>query len=74
VAKKETTVLLLLRADLKSAKRAPSDAEKRKAYNGKDEQKALLSGRSPDFGDAFMMREFFELRHEVKPWYLRRGN
>lgn len=71
---KETTVLVLLKADLKAVKRAPSDAEKRKAINSKEEQKTLLGGRSPDFGDTFMMREFFELRHEVKPWYMRRAN
>ncbi|MGI4871376.1 MAG: terminase large subunit domain-containing protein [Janthinobacterium lividum] len=73
LAKKETTVLLLLKADLKAVKRAPSDADKRKAINSKDEQKALLGGRSPDFGDTFMMREWFELRHEVKPWFLKRA-
>jgi len=34
----------------------------------------MLAGRSPDFGDTFMMREWFELRHEVKPWFMRRVN
>ncbi len=74
LGKTETTVLLLLKADLKAVKRAPSDPEKRKAINDKDEQKTLLGGRSPDFGDTFMMREFFELRHEVKPWFMKRRN
>ena len=74
LGKKETTVLELLKADLKAVKRAPSDAEKRKAINSKEEQKAMLSGRSPDFGDTFLMREWFELRHEVKPWFIKRLN
>jgi hypothetical protein len=74
MGKTQTTVLVLLKADLRTVKRAPSDAEKRKLINGKDEQKAMLGGRSPDFGDTFMMREWFELRHEIKPWYITRVN
>ena len=74
LGKTETTVMALLKADLKSAKRAPSDAEKRKVYNGKDAQKVLLNGRSPDFGDTFSMREWFELRKEPVRWGVRRVN
>lgn len=72
--KQVTSVLELLKADLKAIKRGATDAEKRKTINSKEEQKILLTGRSPDFSDTFMMREWFELRHEVKPWFMKRRN
>lgn len=72
--KQVTSVLELLKADLKVIKRGATNAEKRKTINSKEEQKILLSGRSPDFGDTFIIREWFELRHEVKPWFMKRRN
>ena len=75
IAGKETTVLELLKADLKAIKRAKTDDENRKQINTKEEQKIILGGRSPDFGDTFMMREWFELRPPApQQWFMRRRN
>jgi len=53
-------VLDLIRADIKSCKRAKIDQEGRRQMNTKEEQKNIL-GRSPDFWDTIMMRFLFEL-------------
>jgi len=75
LGKKVTTVLELLKADLKAIKRGPTDPDKRKTINSKEAQKVILQGRSPDFGDTFMMREFFELgKPTPKPWFIKRRN
>lgn len=50
----------LIKADLRAIKRAKIDEEKKFTINTKIEQKEIL-GRSPDFGDTFMMREYLEL-------------
>lgn len=52
----------LLKEDLRSFKKDDPDSEGKKKMNTKEQQKSILGGRSPDCGDAFMMREFFELR------------
>ena len=68
------TVADLLRGDLKVIKRAKPDAEGKKLINSKEEQKLLL-GRSPDFGDAAMMRCYFDVRpRPAKPWFIKRAN
>lgn len=53
----------LIKADFKAIKRAETDKEGKQQINTKEEQKTIL-GRSPDFGDTFMMREYFELLGE----------
>jgi hypothetical protein len=74
MGKQQTTVLELLKADLKAIKRGPTDPDKRKTINSKEAQKVILNGRSPDFGDTFMMREWFELRHVPQQWFMKRRN
>jgi len=53
-------VMDLLKADIKSAKRAKIDQEGKKQMSTKEEQKNIL-WRSPDFWDTIMMRFLFEL-------------
>lgn len=50
----------LLAEDLRSFKRKNADREGKIQMSSKQEQKNAL-GRSPDNGDAFIMREVFEL-------------
>lgn len=58
-------VLDLLKQDLRSFKREKDDHEGKRLMNSKEKQKNIL-GRSPDFGDSFMMREWFSLRVEIE--------
>ena len=51
----------LLIADLRAIRKVEVDPTRKQRINNKDSQKILLGGRSPDFGDPVMMREFFEL-------------
>lgn len=51
----------LLKADLRAIRKHDPDHEGKKRISTKEEQKILLGGRSPDFGDCLMMREWFEL-------------
>ncbi|GAA3940537.1 terminase large subunit domain-containing protein [Hymenobacter algoricola] len=74
VGGKETNVKELLKADLKAVKRAKTDAEGKMHINSKAEQKVMLNGRSPDFGDTAMMREWFELQPVVKQGFMKRVN
>ncbi|NML67616.1 hypothetical protein HHL22_20640 [Hymenobacter sp. RP-2-7] len=68
------TVADMLRGDLKAIKRDKPDREGKLLINTKEEQKILL-GRSPDFGDAAMMRCYFDVRpRAAKPWFMRRAN
>lgn len=63
VAEKEVgtgTFRELLMKDLRAVKRDKPDADGKKKIISKQQMKNIL-GRSPDFGDAFMMREFLEL-------------
>lgn len=63
VAEKEvgqSTFRELLMKDLRAVKRDKPDADGKKKIISKQQMKNIL-GRSPDFGDAFMMREFLEL-------------
>jgi hypothetical protein len=52
----------LIKQDLRAIKKKEKDDEGKRQINSKDEQKAILKGRSPDFGDGMMMREYFEFR------------
>jgi hypothetical protein len=47
--------------DLRAIRKKDSDSENRKQINSKEEQKNILGGRSPDFGDSLSMRAFFDL-------------
>lgn len=68
------TVADMLRTDLKAIKRAKPDSEGKLLINSKEEHKIIL-GRSPDFGDAAMMRCYFDVRpRAAKPWFIRQLN
>jgi hypothetical protein len=47
--------------ELEQVKQKSLDSDMKKGVIPKDKMKALL-GRSPDFADALMMREYFELK------------
>lgn len=51
-----------LAADLQQFKRRDSDKEGKLKVSKKEEMKQAL-GRSPDVGDTFIMRSYFDLRH-----------
>lgn len=53
----------LIKADLRAIKRDKVDMEGKLQINPKEDQKIIL-GRSPDFADCLMMREWFEIRPE----------
>lgn len=53
----------LVKADLRAVKRKPRDNDGKICINNKDEQKIILSGRSPDFGDTAMMRKWFDIAY-----------
>jgi hypothetical protein len=57
----------LIKADFRAAKRVEgkNDGIKKIAMNSKEEKKIIL-GRSPDFADTGVMREYFELMPEAK--------
>lgn len=50
----------LIKEDFKAIKRKDPDNEGKKRINTKEEQKIIL-GRSPDFADCIMMRQYFDL-------------
>lgn len=55
----------LIKQDLRAIKREKKDMEGKFQITKKEEHKAIL-GRSPDFGDNIMMREYLELRPRPK--------
>lgn len=65
IGKQLLSVEKLIAQDLRCFKRVNIDMDGKKRINDKETQKIILGGRSPDFGDAFMMREWFELRPTV---------
>lgn len=54
----------LIKQDLRSYKRADTDGDGKKKIISKAEQKNIL-GRSPDFGDAIIMKESFNLQKKI---------
>lgn len=50
----------LIKQDLRAIKAKEKDGEGKKQINSKEEQKTLLKGRSPDFGDGMMLRVYFD--------------
>jgi len=63
VGGKLTDVRELIKLDLRAIRRKDADMDGKKKINSKAEQKIILNGRSPDFGDTMMMRIFFELKN-----------
>lgn len=63
IGKQVYKIQALIKQDLRSFKRENPDSEGKKQMNNKESQKNILNGRSPDFGDSIMMREFFELKN-----------
>ena len=55
-------VTKLIKADLRAVKKKNLDRDGKKEINSKEEQKNILGGRSPDFGDTLMQRVFFDLK------------
>lgn len=51
----------LISQDLRAWKQKPRSNEGKRQMNNKDEQKILLGGRSPDFGDNILMRKWFDI-------------
>jgi hypothetical protein len=61
------TIEKLIKEDLRSIKRKASIKDEKLQINSKDEQKNILSGRSPDFGDSMSMRMIFNFVPKKKP-------
>lgn len=57
----------LISDDLRAIKKKNEDRDGKKQINSKEEQKNILGGRSPDFGDTLMMRVYFDLNKPVEP-------
>jgi hypothetical protein len=51
----------LIEQDVRAWKRKPRSNEGKLQMNNKDEQKILLNGRSPDFGDNILMRKWIDI-------------
>lgn len=66
VKNKTYNVKKLIEDDLKSFKRDKIDKDFCKQIIPKEKQKIILGGRSPDCGDAIIMRMFFELDRPKK--------
>lgn len=58
---KEVSIIQYIEQDLRAVKKKDKDSEGKKRIIPKEEQKSILNGRSPDFGDNFCMRAWFEL-------------
>lgn len=56
------TIEKMIKEDLRAMKRKNIDRDNKLQMNTKEEQKIILGGRSPDFGDALSMRMYFELK------------
>jgi hypothetical protein len=69
IGKKTYDIKKLIIADLQAIKKKNPDADGKKQINSKEEQKNILGGRSPDFGDTFAMREWFEIREVKEPGF-----
>jgi hypothetical protein len=57
----------LITEDLRAIKKKNKDKDGKKQINGKDEQKNILNGRSPDFGDCLSEIIFLDLLKEPEP-------
>ena len=58
-------VMTLIKQDLRTFKKDKTEGEGKKRLNPKEEQKNMIGSRSPDCGDAIMLREWFELKPDV---------
>jgi len=61
VGRRLVDVRELIKDDLNSYRTKDRDFDQKKQIEGKDLQKELLGGRSPDFGDNFVMRRALDL-------------
>ena len=61
IGKEPRTIKSLILDDLRSVKSKNADNDGKKKINSKQEQKNILGGRSPDFGDSLSMRVVFDL-------------
>lgn len=57
----------LITDDLRAIKKKNMDKDGKKQISSKDEQKNILSGRSPDFFDSLFMRLYFDLNKPPEP-------
>jgi hypothetical protein len=51
-----------IKADLRAIKKEKLDPEGKYQINSKEQQKIILKGRSPDFGDAISLRVHFDIK------------
>lgn len=51
-----------IKADLRAIKKEKLDPEGKYQINSKEQQKLILKGRSPDFGDAISLRVHFDIK------------
>lgn len=66
VAGNVVDISTLIKADLRSFKRAERNNDGKLKIQDKDEQKNALNGRSPDFGDNIVMRKYLDLLPKKK--------
>jgi len=52
----------LIKQDMRAIKKKEKDEEGKKQINSKEEQKVILKGRSPDFGDGMSLRAYFDFK------------
>jgi Terminase large subunit, T4likevirus-type, N-terminal len=70
IGSKTDFVKEFIKNDLRTVRRYKSDEGNRKRITPKKQQKNVLNGRSPDFGDALAMRSEFEFIRQ--PTYIRK--
>ena len=61
------SVRKMITEDLRAIKKKNMDKDGKKQINGKDEQKNILNGRSPDFSDSLSIRCFLDLSVQPTP-------
>lgn len=66
VRTKDENVRTWLTEDLEQIKEENIDSDGKRKLVPKEEVKIVLGGRSPDFGDTFIMRSLFDLKPPVK--------
>jgi hypothetical protein len=59
---KVVDVRTMIKDDLRAIKKKDMDSERKLQINSKEEQKIILKGRSPDFGDGLSLRVMFDLK------------
>lgn len=67
VRTKDEQIRTWLTEDLEQIKEENIDSDDKRKLVPKEEVKIVLGGRSPDFGDTFIMRALFDLKPPAKP-------